>query len=429
MVVPEMRCDPSETVLWPDAAQIPSAEPNLLPIEDPVCLMTAGRYHARFTGSAASEQAAASDRRAPLSAKLLLGPGPSNCAPEVLQALSKPTLGHLDPDFLALMDQVQAALQQLFQTASPLTIPISGTGSAGMETLLVNLLEPGDRVVVAANGVFGGRAADLARRLGAEVVVVEFPWGQPVDPEEVEQALAAASTKALFFVHAETSTGALSDAQTLARLARQHDALSLMDCVTSLAGVPVEVDGWGIDAAFSGTQKCLSVPPGLAPVTLGDRAREVLRSRSSVVPSWYLDLSMVEKYWGPERSYHHTAPIHMIYALAAGLELVHHEGLPRRFQRHARVHQAMQSGLHDRGLRLLPPEGAQLPMLHAVVLPEGCDDAALRTRLLQQHGMEVGAGLGNLKGRVIRVGLMGHNATESNVQKFLAALDESLQSQ
>ena len=364
-----------------------------------------------------------------MSEKLLLGPGPSNCSPEVLAALARPSLGHLDPDFLALMDQVQANLCRLFQTRSPLTIPISGTGSAGMETLLVNLLEPGDRIVVAVNGVFGGRAADLASRLGAQVETISFPWGTPVDPEAVEAALSAAPTKALFFVHAETSTGALSDAEALARLASRYDTLSLMDCVTSLGGLPVEIDTWGVDAAFSGTQKCLSVPPGLAPVTLGERARKTLRERSSPVPSWYLDLSMVEKYWGPERTYHHTAPIHMIYALAAGLEQVLHEGLEERFARHLDAHRTLVRGLEAMGIDLQPPAGARLPMLNAIRVPPGCDEVALRQRLLGEHKIEVGAGLGELKGKVIRVGLMGHNAERRHVVTFLAAFEECLRAQ
>jgi alanine-glyoxylate transaminase/serine-glyoxylate transaminase/serine-pyruvate transaminase len=361
--------------------------------------------------------------------KLLLGPGPSNTPPEVLEALGRPTLGHLDPQFLALMDQVQESLRAVFRTRNAISIPVSGTGSAGMETLLVNLLEPGDRVVVAVNGVFGGRAADLAARLGADVEQVEFPWGRPVDPGPLAEALARAPAKALFFVHAETSTGALSDARRLAELGREHGALVLMDCVTSLAGLPVEIDEWQVDAAFSGTQKCLSVPPGLAPVTLGERALEALRGRRGKVPSWYLDLSMVEKYWGPERTYHHTAPVNMIYALARGLELALEEGLEERFVRHRRAHESLCRGLDAMELTLLPPEGARLPMLNAIQLPDGVDEAALRLRLLERHGIEVGAGLGALRGRVIRVGLMGHNAVSRNVVAFLAALEESLRAQ
>lgn len=361
--------------------------------------------------------------------KLLLGPGPSNCSPRVLAAMARPTLGHLDPDFLLLMDRVQKGLATLFRSNSRVTIPVSGTGSAGMETLLVNLVEPGDRVVVAVNGVFSGRAAELCRRLGCETVPVSFPWGQPVDPEAIEAALRAAPTQALFFVHAETSTGALSDAETLARLGKQHGALVLMDCVTSLAGRPVEIDVWGVDAAFSGTQKCLSVPPGLSPVVLTERALERLRARKGPVPSWYLDMSMVEKYWGPERTYHHTAPIHMIYALAAGLDEVEEEGLDARFDRHEAAHRALERGLQALDLSLLPPANARLPMLNAICMPQGCDEPELRLRLLQKHQIEVGAGLGELRAKVIRVGLMGYNANTRSVTTFLAALEESLHAQ
>ena len=361
--------------------------------------------------------------------KLLLGPGPGNCDSAVLAAMARPTLGHLDPQFLRLMDGVQEKLRAVFCTENRLTIPVSGTGSSGMETLVVNLIEPGDRVVVAVNGVFGGRAADACGRSGADVVTVESEWGQPVDLDRVREALSAATTKALFFVHAETSTGALSDAQGLCALARQHGALALMDCVTSLAGVPVEIDAWGVDAAFSGTQKCLSVPPGLAPVTLGERALEALRARRHPVSSWYFDLSMVEKYWGPERTYHHTAPIHMVYALEAGLDLVLNEGLDQRFTRHRAAHALLAKGLAELGLELLPPAGSRLPMLNAIRLPESIDDARLRMRLLELHGIEVGAGLGPLKGRVIRVGLMGYNAERRCVVTFLDALSECLAEQ
>ena len=356
--------------------------------------------------------------------KLLLGPGPSNTSPEVLAALARPTLGHLDPEFLEIMDRVQSSLRKLFQTQNRLTMPVSGTGSAGMETLLVNLVQPGDRVVIGANGVFGGRAADLAGRLGADVVKLEFEWGQPVDPDAVASACRAAPTRAMYFVHAETSTGALSDAAALSRAGRDAGALVLMDCVTSLAGRPVMLDEWGVDAAFSGTQKCLSVPPGLAPISLSERAVETIRDRQTPVPSWYLDLSMVEKYWGPERTYHHTAPINMIYALDEGIRIALDEGLEARFARHLDAHHALSAGLAAMGISLLPPQGARLPMLNAICLPDGVDDAALRGRLLEQHGIEVGAGLGELKGRIIRVGLMGHNANRRNVVAFLGAFEE-----
>lgn len=358
--------------------------------------------------------------------RLLLGPGPGNCPPEVLEALGRPTLGHLDPSFLSLMDGVQIGLRRLLRTRNPLTIPVSGTGSAGMEALLVNLLEPGDRLVVAVNGVFGARAADLGRRLGARVEEIDFPWGRPVDPAEVARVLSRERAKAFFFVHAETSTGALSDAATLTATAREHGALVLMDCVTSLAGLPVEVDGWGVDGAFSGTQKCLSAPPGLAPLTLGPRAVEALRARSRPVSSWYFDLTMVERYWGPERTYHHTAPVNMIYALDAAIRLVEREGLEARWERHADAHRALAAGFSALGLDLLPPSGARLPMLNAVLIPAGIDAARVRSRLLDEFGIEVGAGLGELRGKVLRIGLMGHNATRDNVVRFLEAFERCL---
>ena len=353
---------------------------------------------------------------------LLLGPGPANCSPAVRAALAGPTVGHLDPLFLERMDAVQASLRQVFGTTNEITFPVSGTGSAGMETLLTNLVERDDRVVVAVNGVFGGRAAELSRRLGARVETVDHEWGQPVSPTAVADALAAGPpAKLLFFVHAETSTGALSDAAALARSAHDHGALAVMDCVTSLAGLPVELDAWGVDAAFAGTQKCLSAPTGLAPVSLSDRALHAIRSRTTPVTSWYFDLSMVERYWGPERTYHHTAPVNLIAALEAALDEILEEGLEARFQRHRQAHETLLSGLRVLGLDLLPPLGARLPMLNAVTLPAGLDDAAVRSGLRQRHHIEIGAGLGVLKGRVVRIGLMGHNARPENVFRLLHA--------
>lgn len=342
------------------------------------------------------------------------------------EALARPTIGHLDPEFLELMDGVQRGLRTLFRTDNHLTIAVSGTGSAGMEALLTNLVEPGDRVVVCVNGVFGGRAAELGRRLGAEIVEVRTPWGRPVDPAAVARAVAEASTAAVFFVHAETSTGALSDAAALAEVARDAGALSLMDCVTSLGGLPVEIDAWGVDAAFSGTQKCLSVPPGLAPLTLGGRALERLDARRGPPPTWYFDLGMVRSYWGPDRTYHHTAPVNMLYGLAEALRLLEQEGAEARFARHRAAHERLLAGLEERGLALLPPEGARLPMLNAIVVPDGIPESAVRQALLERHDIEVGAGLGALKGEVWRVGLMGENAREEVVDRFLAAFDEEL---
>ncbi len=357
---------------------------------------------------------------------LLLGPGPSNCPPSVLQALAQPTLGHLDPQFLELMEGLQEDLRSLFRTRNALTIAVSGTGTCGMEALLTNLIESGDRVVVCVNGVFGGRAAELLRRLGARVESVEELWGRPVDPEPVAVALAAERTKALFFVHAETSTGALSDAKALAALAHEHGALAIADCVTSLGGVPVLVDEWELDAVFSGTQKCLSVPPGLAPITLGPAALDALDERRSPPPSWYLDLDLVRHYWGPQRTYHHTAPVNMLYGLAAGLRLVREEGLEPRWARHQAAHDRLVSGLAELGLEILPPPGARLPMLNAVIIPDDVNEVDVRIGLRDRHRIEIGAGLGDLKGRVWRVGLMGENARPEVVDRFLAALAEEL---
>jgi alanine-glyoxylate transaminase/serine-glyoxylate transaminase/serine-pyruvate transaminase len=358
--------------------------------------------------------------------RLLLGPGPSNVPPEVMAAMLRPTLGHLDPDFLACMQRVRERLQQVFRTKNALTLAASGTGTSGMELALTNLVEPRDRVVVVVNGFFGGRGVEMAKRLGGEVAEVKFPWGQPADVGAVEKALAAGKTALLYFVHAETSTGVRNDAKALAAAGRKHGALVVMDCVTSLGGLEVDVDGFGVDAAFSGSQKCLGAPSGLAPVTLGERALAKIAARKSPVPSVYLDALWLEKYWGSERAYHHTAPIHTIYAFEEALRLVLEEGLEKRWQRHAAAHRSLAAGLKAMGFELLPPEAARLPMLNAVQLPEGFDDAALRKRLLLEHGIEVGAGLGELKGRILRVGLMGVNANRGAAIRFLAAFEECL---
>jgi alanine-glyoxylate transaminase / serine-glyoxylate transaminase / serine-pyruvate transaminase len=360
--------------------------------------------------------------------RLLLGPGPSNVPPEVMAAMLRPTLGHLDPDFLACMQRVRERLQQVFKTKNSLTLAASGTGTSGMECVLTNLVEAGERVVVVVNGFFGGRGVEMARRLGAEVAEVKFPWGQPADVAAVEKALAAGKSALLYFVHAETSTGVKNDAAALAAAARKHGALAVMDCVTSLGGIAVEVDGFGADAAFSGSQKCLGAPSGLAPVTFGERALAKIKARKTPIPSVYLDALWLEKYWGSEHAYHHTAPIHMVYAFEEALRLVLDEGLERRFARHVAAHRSLAAGLKAMGFDLLPPEAARLPMLNAVKLPEGLDEAALRKRLLVEHGIEVGAGLGELKGKVLRVGLMGVNANRGAVVRFLAAFEEGLRS-
>jgi alanine-glyoxylate transaminase/serine-glyoxylate transaminase/serine-pyruvate transaminase len=362
-----------------------------------------------------------------MSERLLMGPGPSNAAPEVLEALGRSLLGHLDPDFQTVMDETCAALRALFRTTNRMTFPVSGTGSAGMEAALVNVLEPGDVAIVCINGVFGGRMAEVARRAGANVVAVEASWGSPIPTEAARDALIEhPDAKVFAMVHAETSTGVAQPIDGIAALLRNHDALFVLDTVTSLAGIRVEIDEWGVDVAYSGTQKCLSVPPGLSPITFSDGALAVVRDRTSPVQSWYLDVSLLEGYWGTDRIYHHTAPISMIFALHAGAKLALEEGLEARWGRHARAADALSDGLVARGFSYVAPEGARLPMLHCVELPGGLDEALGRKRLLTEHGIEVGAGLGPFKGKCWRIGLMGHNAAEANVNRLLAAIDEVL---
>jgi alanine-glyoxylate transaminase/serine-glyoxylate transaminase/serine-pyruvate transaminase len=363
-------------------------------------------------------------------ARLLLGPGPSEVHPRVLAALALPLIGHLDPAFVSMMEDVKSLLRFVFATTNPLTIPISGTGSAGMEACVVNLVEPGDEVVVGVNGVFGTRLAEVATRAGATVLRVEAPWGKVVRAEQVEAALKnCRKPKLVALVHAETSTGAWQPLPDAIRLAHEHGALFLADCVTSLGGVPVEIDAWEVDAAYSGTQKCLSCPPGLSPITFGPRAVEVLRRRKTPVQSWYLDLTLLEKYWGEERVYHHTAPISMNYALREALRLVAEEGLPARFARHRLNHEALIAGLASLDLGLAAEEGHRLPMLNAVTVPEGVDEARVRSRLLAAHGIEIGGGLGPMKGRVWRIGLMGESSRRAHVVALLAALEEALRAE
>jgi len=353
--------------------------------------------------------------------RTLMGPGPSNCPPSVLTAMAQPTVGHLDPWFVERMNEVQAMLRAVMRTENRLTLPISATGSAGMETCLVNLIEPGDRCVVGVNGVFGQRMSDIVQRAGGELVRVEAPWGRPLDSADIEAAVKAGPTKLVAVVHAETSTGVLQPLEEVSRIAREHGALFVVDAVTSLGGHAVLVDEWGIDACYSGTQKCLSVPPGLAPVSFSDRAVEALRARKTKVQSWYLDLNMICSYWGEDRVYHHTAPINMIYALHEGLRLILGEGLEARWERHRRNHELLKSGLAELGMELLPKAEDSLWTLNAVRLPEGVDDLPARKALLVRFGLEVGGGLGDLKGKIWRVGLMGHNSTERNVTLFLSA--------
>ncbi len=353
----------------------------------------------------------------------LHGPGPSDVPDSVLQALSVTTIGHLDPDFLRVMDQTQEMLREVFQTSNRMTIPISGTGSSGMETLVANLVEPGDRVAVVRNGVFGGRIADEISRFGGEVAEINVEWGRTVEPEQVKQAVSSGNCRAVFLVHAETSTGALQPhIKEIAHVVHEHEALFLVDAVTSLGGTEVKVDEWGIDAAYSGTQKCLSVPPGLSPITLNDRAMEKVRNRRTPVQSWYFDLTMIEKYWneGGARKYHHTAPVNMIFALHEGLRLVLEEGLDAVFERHRRNAAALQAGLEELGFRYIveKPE-RRLPMLHAVFLPEGMDEGKLRKELRAKCNLEIGGGLGEFAGKAWRVGLMGHSCREEKVEALL----------
>lgn len=356
------------------------------------------------------------------SPRLLLGPGPSMVHPRVLRALATPPVGHLDPDFLAIMNEVQELLRAVFETDNRLTLPVSGTGSAGMEAALCNFIEPGDPVLVCVNGYFGERMIDMATRYGADVRRIDVAWGDVFSASQVDEALRAHPAKLVAIVHAETSTGALQPLEEVAEVVHRHGALFLVDAVTSLGGVSVGVDQVGIDICYSGTQKCLSCPPGLAPLTVSPRAEEALKARRSRVTSWYLDLTMVQQYWGAERTYHHTAPINMNYALREALRLVVEEGLQQRFERHRANAQMLWDGLAELGLKPHVPESHRLPTLTTVVVPEGVDEAAVRARLLKEYNIEIAGGLGALKGKVWRIGLMGHSSRPENVLTLLAAL-------
>jgi alanine-glyoxylate transaminase/serine-glyoxylate transaminase/serine-pyruvate transaminase len=361
--------------------------------------------------------------------RVLMGPGPSEVAPRVLSALAAPLLGHLDPQFLEIMNETQDLVRQTFRTDNRLTFPVSGTGSAGMETCVVNLIEPGDRMVVCVNGVFGQRMTDVAQRAGAAVTTIERPWGEVFDSQAIREVLQKVRPKVLGIVHAETSTGAWQPAAELGRLCHEFETLLLLDTVTSLGGVPVEIDRWEVDAVYSGTQKCLSCPPGLAPVSFSARAVDAINRRKSKVQSWYLDMGMVQRYWGEERFYHHTAPISMIYALHEALRAVHEDGLEARWARHERNHRALKAGLAALGITYAAAEGHQLPMLNAVRIPAGVDDATTRKRLLAEFGIEIGGGLGDFKGKVWRIGLMGETSKPNYVLNFLAALEQCLSAQ
>lgn len=355
--------------------------------------------------------------------RLLLGPGPSNAYPEVLEALSQPVLGHLDPVFLSLLDETSERLRSVFKTSNALTLPISGTGSAGMEACFVNLLEPGDTAIIGVNGVFGERMCEVARRCGAEVLRVEAPWGDPIDPQRLLDAQRLnPRARVVAVVHAETSTGVESEIAPLSIL-QETDTLLIVDTVTGLGGVPVNVDEWGIDACYSGTQKCLGVPPGLSPITLSPRAVERIKTRSIPAQSWYLDLGLIGDYVGAARKYHHTAPTSMIAALHAGLGVLLDEELEASWARHRSVGSQLQSSLVERGFKLIAQDGYRLPQLTTAWLPEGSDEATLRRALLDGWGIEVGGGLGAFAGKAWRVGLMGHSARPESVERLINAVD------
>lgn len=362
--------------------------------------------------------------------RILMGPGPSDVYPEVLAAQARPTVGHLDPLFVGMMDELKSLIQYAFQTKNEMTMAVSAPGSAGMETCFVNLVEPGEKVIVCRNGVFGERMRQNVERVGAIAVLVDNEWGTPVDPAAVEAALKAnPDAKFLAFVHAETSTGALSDAKTLCALAKQYGCLSIVDAVTSLGGVELRVDEWGIDAIYSGSQKCLSCVPGLSPVSFSPNAVEKLKNRKTPVQSWFLDQSLVMAYWtsaGGKRSYHHTAPVNALYALHESLRLLAEEGLENAWKRHQDMHLVLRAGLEKLGLKFVVDEASRLPQLNAIYIPEGVDDAAVRARLLKDYNLEIGAGLGALAGKAWRIGLMGFGARRENVALCLRALEEVL---
>lgn len=361
--------------------------------------------------------------------RTLMGPGPSDVHPRVLAAMARPTIGHLDPAFIGMMDEMKLLLQYAFQSKNALTIPVSAPGSAGMETCFVNLVEPGDKVIVCQNGVFGGRMKENVERSGGQAVMVEDAWGAPVDPNKLEDTLKAHRDAGLVtFVQAETSTGVESDVKTLAAIAQRHGCLTIVDAVTSVGGSPLRVDEWGVDAVYSGTQKCLSCTPGLSPVTFSERAAARIKSRKSKVQSWFLDLNLVMSYWSGEgkRAYHHTAPINALYGLHEALVMLAEEGLENAWARHKRHHQALRAGIEAMGLQFLVQESYRLPQLNAIKVPEGVDEAMVRQRLLKQYNIEIGAGLGSLAGKIWRIGLMGYSSNPKNVLFCLTALESVL---
>ncbi|MGH7144182.1 MAG: pyridoxal-phosphate-dependent aminotransferase family protein [Planctomycetota bacterium] len=360
------------------------------------------------------------------SVRFLMGPGPSDVHPRILKAMATPLVGHLDPQFLTIMNDIKAMLQAVFKTKNDLTFAVSGTGSAGMETVLVNLLEPGDEAVICIHGVFGGRLADIAGRCGATVTKVEAPWGTPIDPQQVAAAVAKGKPKLVAIVHAETSTGVRQPLEEISKIVHGAGALLVVDAVTSLGGIDLRVDDWNIDAVYSGTQKCLGAPPSLSPVSFSAAAVAALEKRKTKVQSWYLDMSMVRNYWGAKRAYHHTAPISSIYALREALRMVLEEGLDARFARHAKNHERLREGLKPLGIEFLVAPEYRLPQLNAVKIPTGVDDAAVRRQLLDEFNIEIGGGLGDFTGKVWRIGLMGASSTPNHVDMLLAALTQLL---
>jgi alanine-glyoxylate transaminase/serine-glyoxylate transaminase/serine-pyruvate transaminase len=364
--------------------------------------------------------------------RTLMGPGPSDVNPRILEALSRPTIGHLDPAFIQMMDEIKQLLQYAFKTENELTMPVSAPGSAGMETVFVNLIERGDKVIICQNGVFGARMKENVERCGADAIVVEDPWGSTIDIDKVEQALTDnPDAKAIAFVHAETSTGTRSDVEALCGIAAKYNCLSIVDAVTSLGGIELEVDAWGIDAIYSGTQKCLSCVPGLSPVSFSERAAQVIRERESKSQSWFLDLNLVMGYWGSDakRSYHHTAPVNSLYALHESLLILQEEGLQNAWDRHALNHEALVAGLESLGLKFVVDKKYRLPQLNAVSFPASIDDLAIRTALLNDYNLEIGSGLGALAGSVWRIGLMGFASNKNNVLLCVSALGNVLAAQ
>ena len=362
--------------------------------------------------------------------RILLGPGPSNVHPRVLEAMARPTIGHLDPAFVELMEEIKSLLRYAFKTENEITFPVSGPGSVGMETCLVNLIEPGTKVAVCVNGVFGGRMKDIVERCGAQPVVVEADWGSAIDPQKFEDVLKAnPEIKLTTFIHAETSTGAKSNIKELAEISHRYSCLVIADTVTSLGGIPVKVDEWNLDAVYSGRQKCLSCPPGLSPVTFNERSLQAIKNRKTKVQSWFMDINLITSYWGSgsRRSYHHTAPINALYGLHEALLLLKEEGLENSWKRHKQNSEKLISGLENLDLKTFVKEEERLPELITVKIPDGVDDLKVRNFLLEKHNVEIGAGLGPLAGKIWRIGLMGHSSNEENISRCLTALREALE--